>query len=57
LRSSWIRKASSSSIALRPGSGAPLTLARQRGTRNLHGRRLMDEQLERMADFFSEALQ
>jgi shikimate dehydrogenase len=44
-------------VIMEPHTTPLLTLAQQQGARIVHGRHMMDEQLERMADFFAEALQ
>lgn len=43
-------------VIMEPHTTPLLALAQQRGARTVHGRHMMDEQLERMADFFAEAL-
>lgn len=44
-------------VIMEPHATPLLALAQRQGARIVHGRHMMDEQLERMADFFAEALQ
>ena len=43
-------------VIMAPPTTALLALAESMGARIVHGRQMMDEQLEAMADFFAEVL-